>query len=487
MTRDRFALWIVLGCAAVGLSLALNPMVALIVAAAVLFAGILQLGPMVLISAAVVAACASRILMLAGVPRLVNYLHFVLVVEGFAAALMQRRSLSPLARQLLRFLAALLSVCILSWALNGGQFAKPLLVWMVLVEPFLAVFAIVHARPAAAATLRFWQLLAGITLVQVPLTIFQDAFLARGNPDLVQGTFVAQGAGAHVVGAIALTGVLFCIAKALASSGIQKSWAIAAGVALGIVPILSDAKQVIACFIPPVVYLLAVLQRRSLVKLVIPTAFIGALMAFAYLAYTPLQKLSDTTTLENGMEGKIAGLDILAKHMNESPTGWLLGVGPGNSISRIAVMTGEAPLQSIGIKTSPVTIDILAVSNHNYLWRSSSAWSSISSWAGIIGDLGPLGLSVYVWGLFLIWRELGSYRSWQTTAAAASLAMAVVLGLMYSWLEEPGFILVIFSGAGLAIAGRAPRAGSYRAVAETAPPARDYATGLRPNRPEFLW
>jgi hypothetical protein len=56
-----------------------------------------------------------------------------------------------------------------------------------------------------------------------------------------------------------------------------------------------------------------------------------------------------------------------------------------------------------------------------------------------------------VWGILLIWRELKRSAGWQHTATAASPAMAAAPGLIYSWLEEPGFMLMLFTAAGLAV------------------------------------
>ncbi len=449
----RFVLLTVLACAFAGLSIAYSPLVALIFASALLFAALLELGPVFLISAAVLVASMSRVLQLAGVPRLVNFLHFVLVAEAVVAALIRRDSVSPFTRQLARFLAAAFAVCFLSWVMNDGELVRPVMLWLVLCEPFLALFALVQGRPSPEAMGRLWKILIGITLIQIPFVVFQFAVVARGNPDKIQGTFIGQGAGAHVMGGVMLTAVLFCIAKALSTTGSARRTMLGAAAVLFVVPVIADAKQVIVCFLPGLLGVFALSRRGSFLKMIAPAAVAALLFGCAFVMYQPLQRLSNTSMLESGVEGKIAGLEVLARHMSHRPAGWLLGVGPGNSVSRIALMPVQEPVQFLKLRISPVTEDLLNVSKHNYLWNSSSVWSSISSWAGVVGDLGPLGLLVYLWGAGLVWRELMRSSGWLHAGAAGALIMAGTLGLFYSWLEEPGFMLVVFAATGLTIAG----------------------------------
>src|ERR1700744_2042393 len=98
------------------------------------------------------------------------------------------------------------------------------------------------------------------------------------------------------------------------------------------------------------------------------------------------------------MAGKITGVRILTNYMSRRPGAWLLGVGPGNSVSRIGLMVTEEPFRSLRWSQSPITADMTAISKTNYLWNSSSVWSSVSSWLGLFGDLGPIGLLAYLAG-----------------------------------------------------------------------------------------
>lgn len=68
-----------------------------------------------------------------------------------------------------------------------------------------------------------------------------------------------------------------------------------------------------------------------------------------------------------------------------------------------------------------------------------------------MGDLGLVGLGFYVWMGWQLWQHLKKRRGWETAAARAALVMAGILGMLYSWLEEPGFALTVALIVGLAL------------------------------------
>jgi hypothetical protein len=93
------------------------------------------------------------------------------------------------------------------------------------------------------------------------------------------------------------------------------------------------------------------------------------------------------------------------------------------------------------------------------LFSGSSVWTGISSWIALLGDLGLMGLGLYLWMSWTLWRHLQPiHRHWQTTAAKSVLLMTGLLGLIYSWLEEPAFTLLaaLVVGLGLTVAGGSP-------------------------------
>jgi hypothetical protein len=119
-----------------------------------------------------------------------------------------------------------------------------------------------------------------------------------------------------------------------------------------------------------------------------------------------------------------------------------------------ANLDATSALTELGLKTAPLTKRIVASASGNYLSQHSSAWYPICSWFGIVGDLGFIGLGIYIWMLWESWKTAGTH-SWMSSASKGSIAAMILLGGIYSWLEEPNLTLVVAMLISLAAA--APR------------------------------
>src|SRR5262249_9656338 len=128
----------------------------------------------------------------------------------------------------------------------------------------------------------------------------------------------------------------------------------------------------------------------------------------------------------------------------------------------VALMTPDAQLDAtsavatLGLKTAPLTRKLLYASQGNWLWKSSSAWAPECSWFGLIGDLGFIGTAVYLWMLRVTWKTASHQGGWLGPSATGSVIAVVLLGGVYSWLEEPGFTLMLALLLGLAILPQQP-------------------------------
>ncbi|HVX65404.1 MAG TPA: hypothetical protein VHA11_02315 [Bryobacteraceae bacterium] len=438
--------------------------------------------------AALAAVGLSRLLVFCGAPAFLNFVHFPIVLGGVVAAFVQGKS-SRVTRTIAISLSAFLAFCFLSWALNGGELLRPVLAWLVFSEPFLLVLALSKAPPEPRAASRLWFLVFGIAFLQLPLGIVEWAVLSHGDPDRVQGSFLGQGAGAHVAGAVALVGVLAAVTRAANErAGLRQQGFIALAMAMFFLPILSDAKQVIICFIPAVLVALVSSGRLKVSRLVLPFLILCLGFTAAFRFYRPLQQLGDSEKIEVGLLTKLDAVDLILEGMLRTTGGWLIGVGPGNSVSRIALLTSGAevmessPVARLGLKTAPLTREILRANTQNYLSNNSSVWTGVSSWSGLMGDLGLAGLLLYLALNWKLWRALGRQGSWAAAAGKGGLVMAGLLGFVFSWLEEPGFTLLVAAVIGLALAAPA-RVESARvfAVRENVAP----RAARRPLRPQF--
>ena len=207
--------WPLLVCAvlAAGVVVPLSPEVAFAILG-LSSAGLLLLAPAHWWAiAALGTAALSRLLVAWGMaPSLLNFCHFPLVFGAAAIAMLKPSPTAHRAANALGFgVLGLLLLCLLSWLVGGGEPARPFFAWLVLCEPFLLVYAILRCPPPPQAAERMWGMIMGLAAIQFALGLYQS--IAIGTGDTVQGTFIGQGAGAHIAGAICLTGVMIAVAR----------------------------------------------------------------------------------------------------------------------------------------------------------------------------------------------------------------------------------------------------------------------------------
>ncbi|MGH9168419.1 MAG: hypothetical protein ACRD02_11410, partial [Acidimicrobiia bacterium] len=292
-----------------------------------------------LLLAAVLSAMLSRTAVaFAGLPTVVNFVHFPLVLAAYAVA--RRPVTSGWIRTAERLLVVSAILTATSWI--GGSdssLIRALLLWPVLMEPFIVMLTIWHltasGMPAAWPRL----LAVGIVLAEVPIALVQGALLGTG--DAVRGTLIQQGAGHHVLGLMGLAVALWGLGS-IVSGASRVRWlsgaTVVGGFSLGI---LTDVKQGVAVFLVVAVFLgLGTLRGRfrssravlalALVSLLV--VLVSAFDTFAILSREPGRATSV-------VEAKTASLALSSGLMREAPVSFLVGLGPGTTFTRVAWLT----------------------------------------------------------------------------------------------------------------------------------------------------
>ncbi len=442
-----------------GLAVVLLPLAAWTLVGAALALLLLLSPPHVRIGAAVLAAAGSRLLVATGYfPESLNFFHFPLVLLAALVSAAEAKPRSSRRRALGYGLSALLAACLLSWIVNGGQPIRPLLDWLVFAEPFLLIYAIVSMPTDPRMIKTLWGLALVLPFVQLPLAVYQAFSL--GLADYMQGLFIGMGAGAHVAGGLTLVGSLICLARAIGAAKLKAgSFWLLGGVSLFLVAVLMDAKQVIIAFFPSLLFMLLGLVRMKWSRAVLAFPLLAGIILGAFSYYQPLQMVLDWTLISRGVLGKAQAFAVIASRLSSGASGWFFGLGPGNTVSRVALMGLDSfvkpgsPVYLLGLKPALTTIELWNLTASSWLFSASSVWSSVSSWLGLFGDLGLVGFGIYLWMCLKVWQGIGSEAVWQTRLARAVLLMCGLLGFMFSWLEEPGFTMPagLVAGLGLAI------------------------------------
>lgn len=415
-----------------------------------------------LILVAFATAFLPRIITTVGAPKPLNFLHFIAV--PFACILAISQSKSKDAKQIniawlvIAGLLVYLTIMTASALINQAGIINLVVDYLLKVEPFLLLLAITSI-PLSIQSYEFirkWLIrfcFSHIFLIygQYFLFIVLGRHPKAGNPDYVQGIFYESGSG-HVVGAsVGLTFGLyyFFFAKA-APIWIRISVLFATFWGM----LLADAKQVLFTFIIAggILFLSKTKDVVETLKYLIP----GLIFTVVFLWC--VQNVPAFGAFNTWMRPDIYGSDGEATLLKtaslriiptfyETPLNMFLGLGPGHSVGRLGgwmLREYEDLLAPLGSSIHPASGAVWGAVSDSWLGDQSSMFSPLFGWAGIWGDTGLFGLGAYLFLYILVFIYLCqddfSKFCWLTVLAH---------GLIFSQMEEPGFMLFIVMIIGL--------------------------------------
>jgi hypothetical protein len=418
--------------------------------------------PVVWIALAFTITWTSRLLTVWGpLPRVVDFMDFPLVLVAFLFAgvryLDSDRRLDKAQRRICRCVLLVSVVIALSWAFHNHDEPQRLVAgWVLALEPFLLLLAVL----LAPMTDRERRMLLRLTLVLLCGQVLFSAaeFAAGGIDDDLKGTLLEAGAGHHVsAGGVAVGFFL------LAKTGRSRLVVAGFGVVALADNILADAKQVL--FVVPLALLVlgvTSVHRRSATSLVgglIAGVLMAGVAVYGLATYaasgTAVDFIDRSTTNDTG---KLAAANALWVDLQASPDDLLLGLGPGESVSRFAFLTTPglfkegSPVALLGLSESRGAAKYDAIAFSGPFTGKSSFTSAQSSAMGILGDYGLLGSLAFA---ALVLAVLAALRHASDrplrSAASAAWALLLPLAVVFDWLEQPPFTLAVFLITGLVL------------------------------------
>ena len=384
----------------------------------------------------------ARLIEALGLPAAVNFLHFATIPLACGIALAKARSKSQ--RQLTIVQEILLGLLIFfilmcaSGLLNNAGLINVVLNYLMLTEPYLLLVAIACIPMSLKSTEKLHDWLVRFGFINLLFAFVQrfvlNLQLHDGLEDNIKGVFLHQGSG-HVVGAsVSLTFGTYYLFTA------QKRplWLrLLVFFATVIHVIISDAKQVLAVFLAALVLLFCTKLKDITEFLKYSVGAILAVSIAVWLANNGFLAWSVDMTLE-GMKLKLVGFSIIPSFYH-SPLNPLLGLGPGHTIGRLGgwmLRDYWDLLSPLGATQFSVSEAVWTAVGASWFGDKSSMFSPFFGWAGIWGDLGLLGLGAYSYLAFLVWHRLCS-----DDLARFFLLTIFVFGLIFTQLEEPGYML----------------------------------------------
>ncbi|MGF1588235.1 MAG: hypothetical protein ACFCU7_03155 [Pleurocapsa sp.] len=397
-------------------------------------------------------------------PPVLNHAHFIIVPLVLWIVLstttiknaQQIKLINSLLLALFIFLVAILASAF--W--NGAGLINAVASFMMLGEPmmFLVAIACIPMSPESFTRIKRWfmgSVLINFALaaVQKPLIdankLYADGF---DGTDGCGGVFFVSGAGNYVSASISIA---FAIYFLLNGKDFPLWSRITALLAAFWQLLFSDSKQLVLAYLLAWI-LLTIFNFKDVgktIKLLVGIAITGIIFFWCIQNIEEFQAFTAWARPElYGKNGdawftKFYSVKAILTEF-DSWGNWLFGLGPGHTVSRLGawfMQDYQWILAPLGATTTSIGIDSREFINNFWLAYSSSLFSPIFGWAGIWGDLGVVGLSAYLFLVYLIWKHFGLDNSLKITLLAT-----LILGFIFTQIEEPGYMLSMALMLGLA-------------------------------------
>lgn len=385
---------------------------------------------------------------------LLNLLHFAVVPLVCAIAIFTTRTKDPkqisLCFSFLGGLLALLGVIIASALWNDAGLINAIVDFTMLGEPFMFLLAFSCIPLSISSFNKVRNFLYGSVFVNFLLAAAQKPLIDSGRlnaggfdgTDGCGGVFFVSGAGNYVAATVSFAFALYFFQQRAVSLWIRVAVALAALWHL----LFSDSKQLVLAY--GVAWLLLIMINSKdigkTLKLLIGlllTGVVGVWLAQnveAFSAYTSWARPELYGSDGLAWYAKFYSIRSIISHY-ESPLNWLLGLGPGHTVSRLGawfLRDYAAILTPLGSTTTPIGQESMDFVAGFWLTSGSSLFSPIFGWAGIWGDLGLLGLGAYLYLGYLVWKYFGLNDVLKLT-----LLSIFVIGCIFTQMEEPGYMI----------------------------------------------
>ena len=393
---------------------------------------------------------------------LLNLLHFIVVPIVCVIALATTRIKDPkqiaICYSFLIGLSILFGVTIASALLNHAGLINAIVSFMMLGEPFIFLLAIGCISMSLKSFIRvrnslYWGVGINFLLAAIQKPAIDTGRIYAGGlngTDGCGGVFFVSGAGNYISATISVVFALYFSTRQQDSLYIKL--AIAAAALWHI--LFSDSKQIMLAYGLAWMILILISIKDIVKTLKLLIAFIS----ISSIGLWCVQNVEAFGAYTSWARPELYGADGLAWYAKfysirsildyyQSPLNWLLGLGPGHTVSRLGawfLRDFAAILGPLGSTRTTIGADSMDFVANFWLTSGSSLFSPIFGWAGIWGDLGLLGIGSYLYLGYLTWKHFGLDNSLKVT-----LLSIFIMGLIFTQMEEPGYMLSIAYVLGL--------------------------------------
>ena len=397
-------------------------------------------------------------------PSILVHAHFVVVPlvlwTVLTTAPTKNQQQTKLVRSLLWGLCIFFMAIFASALWNRAGLINVVASFMMLAEPMMFLVAIVCIPMSLSSFSRIKRWFTVSVLINFVLAALQKPLIDLGiidghgfdGTDGCGGVFYVSGAGNYVSASVSLAFAIYFLSNAKKFP----LWVrIAAMSAASWQLLFSDSKQLVFAYLLAWV-LLIICNFQDVgksIRLLLGIAITGFSFWWcvqnleAFDAFTAWARADLYAEGGDAWFTKFYSVKAILSEF-DSWGNWLFGLGPGHTVSRLGAWFMQDYgwiLQPLGATTTTIGIRSREFIGSFWLAYSSSMFSPIFGWAGIWGDLGVVGLSAYFYLAYLVWRYFGLDNSLKITLLAT-----LILGFIFTQIEEPGYMLSLALLLGLA-------------------------------------
>jgi hypothetical protein len=397
-------------------------------------------------------------------PSVLSHAHLAIVplVLGIALATASTKNQqqTKLVKSLLTGLFIFFLVILASALWNRAGFINVVASFMMLAEPIMFLTAIVCIPMSLQSFTRIKRWFMVSVLINFVLAAVQKPLIDMGKidgygfdgTDGCGGVFYVSGAGNYISASVSIAFAIYFLFN-------EKKfplWVrIAALSAASWQLIFADAKQLVLAY--SIGWLLLILLNfkdiGKSIALLLGIIVTGSLFFWSVQnveAFSAFSAWARPDLYQPGGDAwftKFYSVQAIVSKF-ESWGNWLFGLGPGHTVSRLGAWFMQDYrwiLEPLGATSTTIGIRSREFIDSFWLAHASSLFSPIFGWAGIWGDLGLVGLSAYFYVAYLVWRHFGLDDSLKIT-----LLSTLVLGFIFTQIEDPGYMLSLALLLGLA-------------------------------------
>jgi hypothetical protein len=393
---------------------------------------------------------------------LLNLFHFALVPAVCMIILNTARIRDPqqisLCLSFIRGLLVLFGVTIFSALLNHAGVINAISSFMMLGEPFIFLLAMICLPLSIQSFMKIKNFLYWSVLINFLLAAAQKPLIDAGRisaqglngTDGCGGVFFVSTAGGYVSTSVSIMFSMYFFRDQTRPLWLRIIVVLAALWQLH----FSDSKQLILAY--GVAWLLMILinskdilKTLKLVIILSLTIFIGIWCVTnvdEFKGYTSWARPELYGSDGEAWYAKFYAIRLILAHY-QSSLNWLVGLGPGHTVSRLGgwfLRDYAALLGPLGSTSTSIGRNTGEFMGSFWLTNGSTIFSPFWGWVGIWGDLGWIGIGAYLHLAYLTWKYFG----WNDVLKV-NILNVFVLGFIFTQMEEPGYMIFVAFMLGL--------------------------------------